>query len=121
MFRDMLMLAGAAPPSLADERGWKPFLDVYKVRNGWLVKVDLAGVCPNEVSVCLTGRLVTIRGIRRDLCIEEGCCQYRMEISYSRFERSVELPCELGIAAISTEYRDGMLLIRIQCEGCPNE
>jgi HSP20 family protein len=37
-----------------------------------------------------------------------------MEIAYSRFERSVELPCNLDRADITTEYRDGMLLVRIR-------
>jgi len=40
-----------------------------------------------------------------------------MEISYNRFERSLELPCELDQMAVDTEYRDGMLIVRLTCEG----
>jgi HSP20 family protein len=36
-----------------------------------------------------------------------------LEIAYSRFEREIELPAELDPAHVSTEYRDGMLLIRL--------
>jgi HSP20 family protein len=36
-----------------------------------------------------------------------------MEIAYSHFERTVELPRELRQARISTEYRDGMLFVRL--------
>jgi HSP20 family molecular chaperone IbpA len=39
-----------------------------------------------------------------------------MEIAYSRFERVIDLPADLDQACIATEYRDGMLLIRIQPE-----
>jgi HSP20 family molecular chaperone IbpA len=39
-----------------------------------------------------------------------------MEIAYSDFERSLELPCDLGRADITTEYRDGILLVRIATE-----
>jgi HSP20 family molecular chaperone IbpA len=39
-----------------------------------------------------------------------------MEIAYSRFERQVELPGDLQRAKIDTEFRDGMLLVRIQRE-----
>ena len=98
---------------------WQPLLDIYELRDGWLIKADLAGVRPNEVTVSMIGRRVTIRGLRRDLSIEEGCCQYRMEISYSRFERTVELPSDPGPASVQTDYRDGMLLIRIR-RGQPN-
>jgi HSP20 family protein len=99
----------------ADSAGWQPLIDIYEMRDGWLLKADLAGVRSNEVAVTLKGREITIRGLRRDLSVEEGCCHYRMEISYSRFERTVELPNDLGPARVQTEFRDGMLLIRIRC------
>jgi HSP20 family molecular chaperone IbpA len=36
-----------------------------------------------------------------------------MEIACCRFERTLELPCDLKQAEITTEYRDGLLLVRI--------
>jgi HSP20 family protein len=61
------------------------------------------------------GRL-TLRGCRRDW-VTEGCYHhYTMEIAYSRFERSLELPCKLELAQVTTEYRDGLLLVRIHTE-----
>jgi len=42
-----------------------------------------------------------------------------MEISYSRFERTIELPCDVDHFRILTEYRDGMLLLRLDGEECP--
>jgi HSP20 family molecular chaperone IbpA len=36
-----------------------------------------------------------------------------MEISYSHFERTFELPCDLDRCGISTDSRDGMLHIHI--------
>jgi HSP20 family protein len=98
----------------ADDCEWQPLLDIYELRDGWLIKADLAGVRRDEVTVTLRGRSVTIRGLRRDLAVEEGCCHYRMEISYCRFERTVDLPVDLGPANVQTELQDGMLLIRIR-------
>jgi HSP20 family protein len=100
------------PP--ADSVGWQPLLDIYELRDGWLLKADVAGVRPDEVSVIREGRFITIRGVRRDWSVEEGCNHYRMEISYSRFERTVELPDDPGPSGVQTELRDGMLLIRIR-------
>jgi HSP20 family molecular chaperone IbpA len=40
-----------------------------------------------------------------------------MEIAYSHFERSLELPCDLERADITTEFHDGMLLVRIEDGG----
>jgi HSP20 family molecular chaperone IbpA len=39
-----------------------------------------------------------------------------LEIAYSRFERSLDLPCNLQRAAIATDYRDGMLLVHVHTE-----
>jgi HSP20 family protein len=113
MVRDHVLRMPVFQPS-AETAIWQPLLDIYELRDGWLLKADLAGVRPNEVSVSLNGRRVTIRGFRRDTSVEEGCCHYRMEISYSRFERTVDLPSDPGPAGVQTDYRDGMLLIRIR-------
>lgn len=95
---------------------WCPSADVYRDRNGWLVKVDLAGVRNEDIQLSTTGRHLTIAGVRRDWSIQAGQQPYSMEIDYNRFERSVELPSNIENAQITTEYRDGMLLIRLQLE-----
>jgi len=40
-----------------------------------------------------------------------------MEIAYNRFERTIELPCDLAHARITVECRDGMLLLRVAVSG----
>ena len=82
-------------------------------RNGWLVKFELAGVRPEDMELTVQGNRLTLRGVRRDCTALEGCRYYQMEIAYSHFERSLELPCDLERADVTSEYRDGMLLVRI--------
>jgi HSP20 family protein len=55
--------------------------------------------------------------VRRDWLIREGCFYHSLEISYSRFERVIEFPVDLSQAKVSTDYRDGMLLVQIELEG----
>jgi HSP20 family protein len=96
---------------------WQPAADVYRTRDGWLVKFDLAGVRPDEVTISTSGKRLTIRGCRRDWFAEsESHRHYHMEISYSCFERSLDLPHPLELCELSTEYRDGMLLVHIPLE-----
>jgi hypothetical protein len=85
-------------PAVAAEKAgvWQPLLDIYQT-----------------LTVIVEGRRLTIRGVRRDCSVEEGCCHYLMEIAYSRFERTVELPDDLTNAHIETDFRDGMLMVRI--------
>jgi HSP20 family protein len=113
-----LFLPGA---DICKEAPWHPNTDVYRIPDGWLVKFELAGVRPEDIHLCVLGPRMTIRGVRRDCTTfhAEGCTEsisavhYRMEIAYSQFERTVELPCDLKTADITTEYRDGMLLVCI--------
>jgi HSP20 family protein len=95
---------------------WRPAADVYQTRYGWLLKFDLAGVRPHDIRLTANGRRLTVAGVRRDCFREEDCCFYRMEIAYSPFERTIDLPCNLESARITTEYQYGMLLVRIQTE-----
>jgi HSP20 family protein len=95
---------------------WRPAMDVHRVRGGWLVKFELAGVRPEDMDLEVLGTRMTVRGIRRDLTPREESCCFQMEIAYSRFARTLELPCPLDQADIATEYRDGMLLVRIHTE-----
>jgi HSP20 family protein len=95
---------------------WQPPTDVYRTREGWLVKFDLAGVRPEDVQLRVSGAQLTVSGTRRDWCREEGCSYYLMEITYSHFERSIQLSGDLGRAHITTEHRYGLLLVRIRME-----
>jgi HSP20 family protein len=92
---------------------WRPAVDVYRGRNGWLVKLDLAGVRPEDIELRIAGRRLIVQGVRRDLSVLEEQLAYSMEISYNRFQRSVELPIDIGQAEVRSEYRDGMLLVLI--------
>jgi HSP20 family protein len=95
------------------ESPWRPAADVYRGRNGWLVKFELAGVRPEDLELTVLGNCLTLRGVRRDNTALEGCRYYQMEIAYSPFERSLTLPCDLERANVTSEYRDGMLLVHI--------
>jgi HSP20 family protein len=95
---------------------WHPSVDVYRTPHGWLIKFDLAGVRSEDVRLVARGSRLTVQGVRRDWGVEEGCRCYRMEISYSHFERTLELPGELDQARIRADYRDGMLVVHIDRE-----
>lgn len=99
---------------------WQPSADVYRTKDGWLVKFDLAGVQIGDVSVTIRGKRVVISGVRRDSFFEEGSSYYSMEISYNRFERSLEMPANLENARVTIVAREGLLLVRMITEGNQN-
>lgn len=97
-------------------RLWSPAADVYRSGDGWLVKVDLAGICSDELQIEIRGKLLSIYGCRRDTHYREGFVFHQMEITYSRFEKTIEFPSPIEGAAIRHDYRDGFLIINVRSE-----
>jgi HSP20 family protein len=100
-------------------RRWKPAADIHRTPRGWLVKVELAGVSRDDVEVVGHGRHLIVRGRRCDRECGQAGEFWRMEIRYSEFERTLELPCDLDAAVVTAESRDGMLLVSVECREAP--
>ena len=95
-------------------RLWNPAADVYRVADGWIVKVDLAGICSDELEIEIRDSLLTIRGCRRDTHYREGFVYQQMEITYSRFEKSIQFPAPIEGASLKRDYSDGFLIINVR-------
>ena len=92
----------------------RPPTDLYSTRAGWLIKMELAGVRPEDVAIDIRGNLLEIHGSRRDTTCDEITGHHNMEIAYQRFSRVVELPERVAASQVSLDFRDGMLLVRVQ-------
>lgn len=90
---------------------WKPAADIFYSGNQWLIRVELAGVSPAEVQVLTQGRELTVRGRRRDLRVQHGFICHALEISYSHFERTINLPARIATSSIRLEFQEGILNI----------
>jgi len=97
-------------------RLWNPAADVYRSPDGWLVKVDLAGVQPSDLQIELLPSSLKIRGCRRDTVVRDGFTYQQMEITYSQFEKTIQFPCALEETTIDHDYRDGFLIVHVQCK-----
>jgi HSP20 family protein len=101
------------------QEAWQPRADVYRMAKGWLIKLELAGVCLEDVTLTARASTVMVQGTRRDVYLREGldCCCHSLEIAYSRFERVFELPGVSEDAEIMASCHDGMLIVKIVTEG----
>ena len=95
---------------------WRPDADVYRTSDGWIVKVDLAGVSAEELEIRIQGRTLSIAGCRRDTFFEEGIVYHQLEITYSRFEKTLSFPCSIEGASLLRDYRDGLLILHLRGE-----
>ena len=95
------------------ENFWYPAADVYRTQGGWVVKVELAGVAPDELLVEINGDTLHVAGIRRDETLTETVSYHQLEITYSRFEKTIRFPCPIDGARVERHYRDGLLILRL--------
>lgn len=94
-------------------RLWCPAADVYRTSDGWIVKVDLAGIQPSDVEVTVDGDVLRLSGSRRDGICGEGVSHYQLEITYSRFEKMIQFPRSIEHVTIERDYHDGLLILRL--------
>ena len=97
-------------------RLWNPAADVYRTTDGWLVKLDVAGICVDELAIDLDASNLRVSGCRRDTVYREGFSYQQMEITYSRFEKTIQFPCSIEEASLAHDYRDGFLIINLRCK-----
>ena len=96
---------------------WYPSADVYQTADGWLVKVELAGVAAEEIEIDIQGNVLYIAGCRRDKSCAAGVSYHQMEITYSRFEKTLKFPASIEGAHIEHNFDNGLLIIHLQKGG----
>ena len=106
-------------------RVWCPNADVYHTSDGWIVKVDLAGVTADDLEIKFQDRTLSISGCRHDTFFGQGVSYHQLEITYSRFEKTLLFPCSIEGASLLRDYRDGLLILHLRgeenCEGQETE
>jgi HSP20 family protein len=90
-----------------------PEIEVVERPNAMVVRADLPGVKPDEVSVTVDDGLLTISGERREERREERDGVVHSEVAYGAFSRDIPLPDGADDDRISASFRDGVLEIEI--------
>ncbi len=93
---------------------WYPAADVYKTPEGWVVKVELAGVSVEDVQIEVQGNVLYIAGCRKDKSYAFGASYHQMEITYSSFEKTLKFPASIEGVSLDHMFENGLLIIRLR-------
>ena len=88
---------------------WTPRMETSRKDNHYVVRVDLPGVDPKDVSVQAEGNVLTISGERKS---EDTGAEYR-ETFYGKFERTLTLPQGVETDKIAAHYQNGVLEVKV--------
>jgi HSP20 family protein len=90
---------------------WCPPTDVYETEEGFVVKVEIAGMREEDFEVAIENNVLLISGTRQDST--ERRAYYQMEIRSGKFEIALEIPEPTKVEMAVAEYRDGFLLVNL--------
>ena len=90
---------------------WSPPTDVYETEEGFVVRVEIAGMREEDFEVAIENNSLMISGNRPAL--NERCAYHQMEIRSGKFEIAVEVPAPISVEMVTAEYKDGFLVINL--------
>ena len=120
-FRDMFRLQDDLAnvfedrPALrtGESYGWTPPCDIYEDGEAVIVRVELAGVDPKDVSVRFENGVLTLRGDRKLESADKRENYHRIERSYGAFTRSFMVPGTVDAEKIRAESKNGVLSVTL--------
>jgi len=90
-----------------------PFVDMYETNDDLVLNFELPGVREKDISLSITGDLLTVRGERQFRQELKDDHTYHIERAYGKFERSVQLPMPVQAGRVTATFRDGVLEVRL--------
>ena len=92
---------------------WNPSVDIYENDDNIVIKAEIPGVDKDNIHVDLKGRVLTLKGERKNETEVNEDRFYRRELSYGRFERAFTLPAEVDPAKVKADFKDGVLKVEV--------
>jgi len=111
LFGDAFGRTGLAPRG----RGFSPPVDVFYIGDPprAVVKAELAGIDPSELSLEIQGRELILAGLRRPAESQEGRVYQQLEIEHGPFRRVIELGADVRGEDARATYEDGILRVEL--------
>lgn len=92
---------------------FRPAADIYETNQGLVLRLELAGVKPDSLSLSLAGQELVVQG-RRHPPPPEGIRRFiHLEMGFGAFERCFILPIAVDPQAVEARFQDGILEITL--------
>jgi HSP20 family protein len=93
-------------------RGVFPPVNIFSDKDGYVVRVEIPGVPPEQLTIETHSRTLTIAG-KREVTAPAGGGFHRRERGSGEFSRSLQLPDDLDASRAEASYQFGILTVRI--------
>jgi HSP20 family protein len=94
-------------------RRWIPAMDLTETEDSLVLRADLPGVEEEDVQIEVKDGVLQISGERKDEREEKGEGFHRVERSFGRFSRALNLPDGVDPDKVEANFDNGVLEVRI--------
>jgi len=92
---------------------WEPNADIYESENRVFIRVELAGVTKEDISVKVKNDKLYISGIRRGYQTSSNVFYHQLEVHCGEFSKTISLPESIAHNEITASFQNGILEINI--------
>ena len=92
---------------------WSPTVDVSEAKDNFIIEAELPGIDEKDVSVTISGDVLTIKGEKKKEEEEKDEHHYRAERYYGSFQRSFQLPNSVKADKIEADFEKGILKVTL--------
>ena len=92
---------------------WMPTVDISETKDKLLVKAELPGMDAKDVSVTVSGDLLTIKGEKKREEEKKDEHYYCCEIYCGSFQRFIRLPVNVKTEKVDATFEKGILQVTL--------
>lgn len=92
---------------------WMPAMDVEETDKEYVVKVDLPDMKKEDLKIGIVDGVLSLEGERKQEREEKGRKFHRLERSYGKFLRRLELPTDVEEQKVKADFRDGVVSVHL--------
>ena len=96
-----------------EAEAWTPAIECHVANGNLVVKADLPGIEPKDVTIAAVGNQLTIAGERKRDKKGEGKEYFYDEMAYGKFTRTLTLPEGVDADKVKADYKNGVLAITV--------
>ncbi len=98
---------------VASSGEWAPKIDFSENDAHYLIEADLPGLKKEEIKVSFEDDVLTLSGEKARESEEKNVSFHRVERTYGRFSRSIQLDKDVVADGIQASFKDGVLKIEV--------
>jgi HSP20 family protein len=95
------------------ERNFLPAAEMETLPEQYLLNVEIPGLNPEDIDIKATANSIAISGERKSGTETETTTGKRSEFRYGKFYRTIDLPDQIAVDAVTAQYDRGVLKLTL--------